>query len=306
MSFEAVVFDLGGVVLNWEPERAFEQILDAAEVPAFLERVGFHDWNRANDALDGLGDAEASLIARFPDDADTIRGYRAHFLHSVTGMVPGTSAVIAELQQAGVALSALTNWSGELFALTRPQFGVLERFSDIVVSGREGVTKPDHRIFALACERGGVDPSRTVFVDDSAANVEAASEFGLHGLRFTDAAQFRSDLVGLGLLLERQPVSEPVFHLAARADWANAVAEDQYPWSGRGLGYDEAGFVHCSFAHQVEQTRARFYGDLTDEQIVLLRLPGGLPVIVEDGFPHLFAPLPVADVVEVDQASASL
>lgn len=306
MRYDAVIFDLGGVVLNWQPERAFEQVLDAAEVQAFLERVGFHDWNRDNDARDGLAEAEADLASRYPGDADAIRAYRTHFLHSVTGMVPGTAAVIAELQQAGVIVSALTNWSGELFALARPRFGVLGRFADIVVSGKEGITKPDHRIFAVACQRRGLDPARTVFIDDSPTNVEAARECGLHGLRFTDAGRLRADLVGMGLLSDREPVPEPVFHLTARREWLQALANGHYPWSGRDLDYDQAGFVHCSFAHQLPRVRARFYADLTDDQLVLLRLPTGLPVIVEEGFPHLFAPLPLDGTVEIDQASASL
>ncbi|MCB0912888.1 MAG: HAD-IA family hydrolase [Propionibacteriaceae bacterium] len=295
MERTAVIFDLGGVVLNWVPERAFEQVMDAGEVPPLLERIGFHDWNKANDAKDALADAEAELVALHPDDADAIRAYRTHFLHSVVGMVPGTAAVIAELQQAGVAVSALTNWSGELFAVARPWFGVLDRFADIVVSGHESIAKPDHRIFALACERGGLDPARTVFVDDSPANVVAADDFGLRGLRFHSADQLRTDLVELGLLGPRAEVTEPVFHWAVRTTWEDASASGAYPWSGRGIGYDEAGFVHGSFAHQLDATRGRFYADLADDEVVLLRLDPApdLPLVVEDGFPHLFAPLPL-------------
>jgi len=299
MEHSAVIFDLGGVVLNWAPERAFEQVMDAAAVPALLERIGFSDWNRANDARDGLDGAEADLVARFPGDAEAIRAYRAHFLHSVVGMVPGTAAVIAELQQAGVAVSALTNWSGELFAVTRPWFGVLGRFADIVVSGREGLVKPDHRIFGIACERSGLDPARTVFVDDSATNVAAATGFGLHGLRFTSAGHLRADLVELGLLGPRVDVTEPVFHWAVRTTWEDALASGDYPWSSRGATHHAEGFVHGSFRHQVDGTRRRFYGDLTDEEVVLLRLDPApdLPIVVEDGYPHLFAPLPLGATV---------
>lgn len=304
MEHSAVIFDLGGVVLDWVPERAFEQVMDAGAVPALFERIGFHDWNRANDARDGLAGAEADLVARFPGDAEAIRAYRTHFLHSVVGMVPGTAAVIAELQQAGVTVAALTNWSGELFEVTRPRFGVLGRFADVVVSGREGVVKPDHRIFTIACERGGLDPDRTVFVDDSAANVAAATGFGLHGLRFTSAEQLRTDLVGLGLLGPRAEVVEPVFHWAVRTTWDDAVASGDYPWSSRGVTHDTEGFVHGSFTHQVDGTRRRFYGDLADDEVVLLRLDPApdLPIVVEGGYPHLFAPLPLDRVTVVERA----
>jgi 2-haloacid dehalogenase len=190
-----------------------------------------------------------------------------------------------------------------MFALARPRFGILGRFSDIVVSGREGIVKPDPAIYLLACARLGVDPGATVFIDDSPANVAIAGEVGLSGLRFTSADALRDDLVGLGILGPRQPVTVPVFHWAVRADWEPALDNGSWPWSGRGLGYDSEGFVHLSFDHQLARTRERFYADLADDELVLLRLDPAedLPIVVEDGFPHLFAPLPLDRVV---QASA--
>ena len=200
MELTAVLFDLGGVVLEWEPERAFEQVLEAAAVPAFMERVGFHAWNRGQDAGRPLAEAEDELAARFPDDADAIRGYRRHFPLTLTGEVPGTSAVLADLAAAGVPLAALTNWSAETFPVARRRFEVLDRFATIVVSGEERLAKPDPAIFALACDRAAFEPARTVFVDDSAANIAAAGSLGLTGLLFTGAGRLREDLVGLGLL----------------------------------------------------------------------------------------------------------
>lgn len=291
---DAVIFDLGGVVLGWEPERAFEQVVDAAQVPGLMERIGFHDWNRDNDARGSLLEAEDELVARFPADADAIRGYREHFAVSLTGMVPGTAAVIAELDATGVPLFALTNWSGQYFPVARARFGVLDRFRDIVVSGHEEIAKPDPRIFAIACERNGLDPARTLFIDDAAANVAAAQAFGLNTVAFTGADRLRADLVGLGLLGPAQHVTGPVYHLAVRTDWEDALATGRYPWSTRGLDHDREGFVHCSFAPQVAGVRAEFYGDLPDAGLVLLRLDAdGLPFVVEDGYPHLFAELPV-------------
>ncbi|MFT4109859.1 HAD-IA family hydrolase [Propionicimonas sp.] len=294
MQLTTVIFDLGGVVLDWQPERAFGQVMPAADVPAFMDRVGFAEWNRDNDRRARIDGAEAELVRRFPADAEGIRGYRRHFLHSVTGMVPGTSAVIAELAAGHLTLGALTNWAEETFLLTRRRFGILDRFADIVVSGSEGIVKPDPAIFLLACERLGVEPAAAVFVDDSPANVEAATALGLTGLRFADAERLRSDLVGLGLLGEPVPTRGPVFHLALRAAWDAAVAAGAYPWSTAGVGYEQAGFVHCSFADQVEGTRWRVHPDVDDDALVLLELEAsGLPLVVEGGYPHLFAPLPL-------------
>ena len=243
MELSTVIFDIGGVVLNWVPERAFEQVMPADEVPGFMKRIGFDGWNRANDALASIEGSEDELVARFPADAARIRGYRQHFLRTVTEMVPGTPAVIAELGQAGVRLGALTNWAADMFALARPRFGVLTRFGDIVVSGTEGVVKPDPEIYRLACERLGIHPGEAVFIDDSPANVHAADEFGLHGLHFTSAAQLREDLVGLGLLADRAPVAEPLFHWTLRSRWAEATASGGFPWSTRDTDYNAEGFV---------------------------------------------------------------
>jgi 2-haloacid dehalogenase len=208
-----------------------------------------------------------------------------------------------------VALSALTNWSSETFPVARERFGILRRFSSILVSGEESLLKPDPAIFALACEREGHEPARTVFVDDSPVNVAAAQEAGLTGLRFHDAETLRADFVRLGLLGPRKPVGRPVFHWALRTDWADAQESGDYKSSTRGVGYDAEGFVHCSFAEQVEPTRAAHYADLGRDDLVLLELDPdrtGLPVVTEDlgagqEFPHLFAPLPVEEVVAVQQ-----
>lgn len=291
----AVIFDIGGVVIPWVPERAFEQVMPAAEVPDFMTRIGFADWNRANDALPSIAGAEEELARRFPADEVGIRGYRTHFLRTVTSMVPGTSGIIAELARDGVVVSALTNWAADMFALARDEFGIFSRFADIVVSGQEGIVKPDPAIFLLACARLGVEPGQAVFVDDTAANADAATDAGLTGLIFTSAEQLRADLVGLGVLGAPQTVTEPIFHWTPRSEWEAALASGEYPWSGRGMGYLAEGFVHFSFEHQLPSTRARFYADLAPADLVLLRLDPdpSLPVVVEDGFPHLFAPLPV-------------
>lgn len=273
-------------------------------VRPFMERVGFDEWNRRNDGLASIADSAEELAARFPDDADAIRAYRQHFRHTLTEMVPGTAAVVAELEAAGVAMIALTNWAADTFAISRERFGILQRFPDIVVSGEEGIVKPDPAIYELACRRAGVKPDEAVFIDDSPANVVAAEGAGLHGLVFTGADVLRADLVALGLLGPRRPVTEPVFHLSLRTDWLAARDSGSYPWSERGADYESVGFVHCSFIGQVARSRRKFYGDVATEDLVLLRLDQAvdLPLVVENGYPHLFAPLPIDRVQVQDSA----
>lgn len=290
-----VVFDLGRVLLGWDPVGALETAMPAAEVPDWMERVGFADWNRQQDAGRTWAAGEAALIEEFPDEAAAIRAYRANFDRTLTGYVPGTGAVVAELQRAGTGLVALTNWSAETFPQARDRFGLLDRFRGIVVSGEEGLVKPDPAIFTLLCERYLLDPGRTLFVDDSPANCAGAEAIGMAVVHFTDAESLRSELVQHGLLPGKREDVPGVSHLAPRREWEEAERTRRYPWSTRQVSYERAGFVHLCFEDQLAEVRARHHRDLADEDLVALELPAGLPVVVEEvagrRFPHLFREL---------------
>lgn len=303
-----VVFDLGKVVLEWEPHRAFAQVIDPEQVPSLMERIDFDAWNRRHDAGLRYADGERELAQAFPDDAEAIRAYRAHFAETLIGMVPGTAAVIAELQRAGVHLLALTNWSDETFPRARERFGILRRFADITVSGAVGLAKPDPAIFTHAAERIGVAPAACVFIDDSPPNVDAAAGVGFTALHFTDAATLRAQLVELGLLGPREVITQTLFHVTERSVWEDAVAADTYPWSTRGATMWDVGYVHTSFAAQLEGTVAHVYADVDPEDLVVLEVDpaalGQVPVVVEDlgagqAFPHLYGTLPLAAVHQV-------
>lgn len=296
---EIVIFDVGQVLVHWHPEAAFEQVLAAEDVPPFMERVGFDAWNLANDPRRDIIGSTEDLASEFPADAAAIRGYRQHFLRTVEKPVAGTAGVVAELIGAGVRTAGLTNWSADMFELTRQRHGVLQRLSDIVVSGEEDLVKPDPAIFRLACRRFGVEPHQAVFVDDRPENVAAAVTLGMTGHTFTSASALRRHLVELGLLAEPVPVHGPLFHLAARQDWEVAAAAGRYQWSTSGRDHLSVGFVHCSFAEQVATTWQRAFPGVAAEDLALLEFdPAGLPVVVEDGphgsFPHLFAELPMS------------
>lgn len=296
-----VIFDLGGVVLTWEPQRAYEQVLASDRVREFMGLIDFPAWNASHDGGRRFSEGEAALVAAHPEHETAILAYRKYFPATLTGVVPGTGAVMAELAAAGVRLLALTNWSDETFPHARERFGLLRRFEDILVSGAEGVAKPDPAIFRLALQRFGLDAGSTVFVDDVARNVAAAEAVGIAGHRFTDADRLRAILVDRGLLSARPPLREAVYHLADRAAWQAAEAGGRYPWSSRGLGYDAEGFVHCALTHQLPEVLDRHFDDVDWADLMLLELDAArLPVVVEDlgagPFPHLFAELTPAMV----------
>ncbi|MBK7822521.1 MAG: HAD family phosphatase [Tessaracoccus sp.] len=195
-----VIFDIGQVIINWHPQRAFARAMPEDEVEAFMERIGFAEWNHANDALQSAAEATEELAAALPDDAAGIRAYVEHFDTTITELVPGTVEIIDDLQTAGVKLGALTNWAADTFQVALEMHDVLGRFSEIVVSGREGITKPTPEIFLLACARMGVTPAEAVFIDDSPTNVAGAEAVGMTGILFRSAEQLRAELGALGLL----------------------------------------------------------------------------------------------------------
>jgi 2-haloacid dehalogenase len=197
------VFDLGGVVVFWDPVPAVAAAVGQARAVRFVsdEAFDFATWNHAQDAGRSWADAEAEAIARHPHLAEEIAAYRPNFAHSLQGLVPGTAEILRDLHARGVRLVALTNWSAETIHHLPAAFpDVVALFDDIVVSGAEGVAKPDPTIFRILARRLGQPLTGVFYVDDSLRNVEAARAAGLDAVPFTDAAALRAHLVERGLL----------------------------------------------------------------------------------------------------------
>jgi 2-haloacid dehalogenase len=195
-----VVFDLGGVLIDWDPRYLYRRLMPEDEVEAFLAEIGFAEWNRGQDAGGSWADAVAALVARHPDRRELIEAYPQRFADTLGEAIVGTVAILEELHAAGVPLLALTNWSAETFRVARSTYPFLDLFDGIVVSGEEHVAKPDHRIFAILLERHGLVAADTVFIDDAQANVSAARAAGLVTIHYESPGRLREQLVQIGLL----------------------------------------------------------------------------------------------------------
>jgi 2-haloacid dehalogenase len=210
LATKAVVFDLGGVLIDWDPRHLYRKLLaDEAAVEEFLATVCTPEWNAELDRGRPFAEGVAELVERHPEHAAAIAAYHERWPEMVAGDIPGTVEVLAELRAAGVPLYALTNWSAETFAITRGRFEFLEWFDGLLVSGEERVTKPDPAIFQLLLDRFGLDPTATVFVDDSAANVAAARRLGFDAIGFTGHEELRRELVARRLLPRSAPTGGP-------------------------------------------------------------------------------------------------
>jgi 2-haloacid dehalogenase len=197
----AVVFDLGGVLIDWDPRYLYRSLFDGDEaaMDRFLATVCTPEWNRGQDAGRPWSEAIATLVAEHPEHADLIHAFWDRWPETLGDAIAPTVDVLADLHAARVPLYALSNWSAETFPIARPRYPFLDWFDGIVISGDVGAAKPDRRIYDALIERHDLDPASLAFVDDVPANVAAAEQLGMLGLTFTSATALRRNLAALGL-----------------------------------------------------------------------------------------------------------
>lgn len=201
---KGIVFDLGGVVIDWNPMHLYTKVFDGDDTKAanFLATICTDAWNGRQDTGRDLMTATAELAAQYPEWANEIRAYYGRWIEMIGGMIAGTTELIVELKAAGLHLYALSNWHCQTFAQVRYSYPVFGLFEDIVLSGEHGVIKPASRFYEIALRRFAVPVQNLIFVDDRAANVEGAAKVGLAGLVFTDAEALRRELIALGVPLQ--------------------------------------------------------------------------------------------------------
>ena len=195
-----VIFDLGGVLVDWDPMHLYRKVFaDEAQAAEFLANICTPDWNEEQDAGRALDEATAERVTLFPESEAEIRAFYGRWIEMIGGLVPGTGDVMRELKAAGLRLFALSNWNSETFARVRGTFPEFDLFEDIVVSGDHRCIKPEERFYRIALERIDLPPQSMVFVDDNPRNLRGAEAVGLRALLFTDAGNLRRDLRALGV-----------------------------------------------------------------------------------------------------------
>ncbi|SJZ71113.1 HAD family hydrolase [Consotaella salsifontis] len=195
-----VVFDIGGVLVLWDPEIPFKRLIaDDQERRVFLSEICSPLWNAEQDRGRSWEEAEAVLIADYPEKADLIRAYRRYWIEMVPHAFEDTVAVLREVIATGLDVTLLTNWAADTFAEAEKLFPFLGEARGITVSGRIKAIKPSPEIYLHHAETFGLDPAATVFIDDSPKNVEAARKAGWQAIRHENAAQLRIDLRKLGV-----------------------------------------------------------------------------------------------------------
>lgn len=200
MSVKHVVFDIGRVLVHWDPEIPYLKLIeDDAERARFLAEVCSPAWNLEQDRGRSWEDAEAELVARYPEHEDLIRAFRRQWWDMVPYAYEDSVALFRDLIAKGIDVTMLTNWAPDTFAEAEKVFDFLGEARGVTVSGRIGLVKPDRAIFEHHAESFGIAPAETLFIDDSPKNVEGAVAAGWQAVLFTDADRLRADLKARGL-----------------------------------------------------------------------------------------------------------
>ena len=199
---DTVVFDLGGVLVDWNPRYLYRQIFnDEQEMENFLANVCHGNWNEMQDAGRPFAEAVNERIDKFPQYEPMIRAYHKRWSEMLKGDIPGTVQILKEMHKAGQPrLLALSNWSAETFPIAKKRFPFLGFFEAILVSGEEKLIKPDPRFFKLLIDRFQVDPAHAVFIDDVEKNILGAKALGFQTIHFKSPEALRVSLSQLGVL----------------------------------------------------------------------------------------------------------
>jgi 2-haloacid dehalogenase len=197
-----VVFDIGGVLIDWNPRHLFHKLFleDDAGMEHFLAEICTGTWNLEQDAGRGWAEATALLKADHPGHEAMIDAYYHRWPEMIGGAIPGTVEILRRLKAKRTPLYALTNWSRETFPVALERFEFMHWFDGIVVSGQEKLIKPDPRIYQILIQRYSLRPEDLVYIDDNPGNAAAAATLGMHAIHFLSPELLSEELRLLGLL----------------------------------------------------------------------------------------------------------
>jgi 2-haloacid dehalogenase len=200
-TIDAVIFDIGGVLLDWDPRHLYRKLFaDHQEMERFLTQIATMEWHEANDRGVPFAVTCRELAERHPQYAEQIWAWGRRSEEMVAGPIAGSVEILGELRRRGVRCYALTNMEAETYPRRLARYGFLRWFDGTVVSSAEGIIKPDPEIFERLLARFGLAPETTLFIDDSARNVEAAAALGMQTVRFSSPEALRRRLAAAGVL----------------------------------------------------------------------------------------------------------
>jgi 2-haloacid dehalogenase len=195
-SYNTIIFDLGGVLIDWNPRYVYRTIFKTEEeIDWFFENVTTHDWNENQDAGYSIAKVTDELVEKHPEWEKEIRAYYGRWLEMLGGPIEATVEIFKELKNnANLKFYALTNWSAELFPHALERFEFLQWFDGRLVSGEEKTRKPFPDFYQRLIDKFAIDPAKAIFIDDNLRNVKAAAEHGMKSIHFQSPAQLKEEL----------------------------------------------------------------------------------------------------------------
>ena len=202
MPINTIIFDLGGVLLDWNPMYVYKNYFDSDEkLNYFFSNICTPDWNEEQDAGRSIVDATQLRVAEFPGWEQAIRDYYGRWTEMLRGPLPETVELFKQLKETNrYKIYALTNWQTSLFEIALVRYNFLHWFDGRVVSGEEKTRKPYPEFYKRLLDRYSVDPSEAIFIDDNLRNVQGGEAVGIKGIHFKDAGQLKKELIALQLL----------------------------------------------------------------------------------------------------------
>jgi 2-haloacid dehalogenase len=199
---DAIIFDLGGVLIDWNPNYVFDKLFtDPEKKKYFFENVCTADWNEQQDGGRTIKEATEELLQTHPEWKEYIEAYYGRWEEMLGGPIHGTVEIFKQLKESGnFKIYALTNWSAELFPIALERYDFLHWFDGRVVSGEEKMRKPFPEFYQLILNRFKLTPEETLFIDDSVRNTNAAKEHGLNTVLFKSPVQLKEELGQMGIL----------------------------------------------------------------------------------------------------------
>ncbi|WP_298533984.1 HAD family phosphatase [uncultured Algibacter sp.] len=201
---DTIIFDLGGVLIDWNPEYVFLDVFDGdrKKMQWFFDNICTHDWNENQDAGYPMAKATEERVALFPEYKKEIEMFYGRWVEMLGEAIDGTVDILkAFVDSENYKVVALTNWSAETFPIALDKFDFLHWFEGIIVSGEEKTRKPFDEIYNLTLKRFNIKAENAIFIDDNLRNIEAANNLGIHGIQFKSPKDLQEQLKNYNIKL---------------------------------------------------------------------------------------------------------
>lgn len=195
-----IVFDFGGVLIDWNPVYLYKNVFDSEEkMNFFLENVCRYDWNILQDEGRPLADGTRILQQKFPEYTNEIALYYGRWVEMLGGTIDENVQLIKPLKEK-YTLYGLTNWSAETLPFAMERYDFFQDLKGIVVSGEEKIIKPDRRLYTILLDRYDLRAEESLFIDDNAANIETARTLGFQTMHFTNGVNLKEWMEEMNIL----------------------------------------------------------------------------------------------------------